>query len=328
MFKISTIRRFNAGARSLVRAVTGLSLALMMAGSASAQSNVTRIIVPLPPGGVTDGMARLFAARMSNDKEQFIVENRPGGNQIIAVQALLSAPADGRTLFFSSPSGVSTNVALMKALPYDPLKDLTPVARIFQTPTLLVTSGKSPHRTVADVVAASKKRQLNVATAAPGQTIQYEFLRKELGIQSMVVLYKGSAPALQDVISEVVDLHLTDPHAAYSLIQAGTLRALAILNDVRDPNLPDVPTVAEVGATVPPIYQWTGVFLKAGTPQAVVREHHARVARFVKDPAVIDYTKSRGVFAFWGDAEALREQQRSDIKAVAEMMKNLGMDPQ
>jgi tripartite-type tricarboxylate transporter receptor subunit TctC len=318
--------------RTLRCKVIALSLAapLFIFPTAQAQSNdVSRFVVPFPPGGTVDNLARLFAQKMAASGQKVIVENKPGANATLAVQAVLQAPADGRTFLFTTPSAVASNVALFKALPYDPLKDLVPVARLFRTHSVLVTGSSSPYNSFADVVAAHKSgKQLSFASGATGYQVMFEHIRRASGINAVVASYKGTLAALLDVSGGVVDLSVADPTAVYPLIKGGKLRALAVINETRDPQLPGVPTSIEAGAGTAPLYQWMGVFAKAGTPPDAIEKMRKQLGEAAKDPGVVESARINATFPFWGDAEALAAQQRSEIQLYRDLMKSANMEQQ
>ncbi len=322
----------NAANRRSLGKVIALALAapLLLSTAAHAQgSDVTRFVVPFPPGGTVDSLARLFAQKMAAGGQKVIVENKPGANATLAVQAVLQAPADGRTFLFTTPSAVASNVALFKALPYDPLKDLVPVARLFKTHAVLVTGASSPYNTFADAVAASKAgKPLSFASGATGYQVMFEHIRKASGINAVVASYKGTLAALLDVAGGSVDLSVADPTAVYPLIKGGKLRALAVINETRDAQLPGVPTSLEAGAGTAPLFQWMGVFAKAGTPPAAIENMRKLLADAAKDPGVIESARSNATVPYWGDADALAQQQRSEIQLYRDLMKSANMEQQ
>lgn len=318
------------------RKVISVSLAALALAAGTAPtlsqaqgSDVVRFVVPFPPGGTVDNLARLFAQKMTADGQRVIVDNRPGANGSLAVQAVLQAPADGRTYLFTTPSSVASNVALFKTIPYDPLKDLEPVARLFRTHSVLVTGAGSPYQSFADVVAASKAgKELTFGAGAPGYTLAFESIRKASQLKALVVNYKGTVASLLDVAGGVADLSIADPTAVYPLVKGGKLRALAVINDTRDPALPGVPTSTEAGAGAPAIFQWMGVFAKSGTPAAETDKLRRQLAAAAKDPGLLEAAASNAVFPFWGDAVELGRHQRGEIQLFRDLMKSAGMEPQ
>lgn len=326
-------RAHRAFTRRKVISVSLAALALL-AGTAptlslAQGSDVVRFVVPFPPGGTVDNLARLFAQKMTADGQRVIVDNRPGANGSLAVQAVLQAPADGRTYLFTTPSSVASNVALFKTIPYDPLKDLEPVARLFRTHSVLVTGAGSPYQSFADVVAAGKAgKDLTFGAGAPGYTLAFESIRKASQLKALVVNYKGTVAALLDVAGGVADLSIADPTAVYPLVKGGKLRALAVINDTRDPALPGVPTSTEAGAGAPAIFQWMGVFAKSGTPAAETDKMRRQLATAAKDPGLLEAAAANAVFPFWGDAAELGRHQRGEIQLFRDLMKSAGMEPQ
>lgn len=308
---------------------SGFSIALVCALPPARSADMIRFVLPFPPGGTTDKLARLIAASMTAAGQPVIVENKPGGNGVIAVQAVLQAPADGRTLLFTPPSPVSTNVALFKVLPYDPRKDLVPIASLFKTHMVLVANANGPYLTVADLKAASAAgKPISFAAGSTGYGMVYEQMRKESGFKAMVVNYKGTVAALQDVAGGTVDIAIADPVAVYPLVQAGKLRALAVFDEVRDDMLPAVPTSAEAGAGRPAFYQWLAVFARSGTPPEVMAGIRQHLRAVVHDKTMIETARKNKLSPFWGDAESLRALQHSEIDLFQSLMASAGLEPQ
>lgn len=307
----------------------GLAIAMGSTLPHAHSADMVRFVLPFPPGGTTDNLARLIAASMTAAGQPVMVENKPGGNGVIAVQAVLQSPADGRTLLFTPPSPVAANVALFKLLPYDPRKDLAPVASLFKTHMVLVAHASGAYRTVADLKAASAAgKSISFAAGSPGYGLVYEQMRKESGIQAMLVNYKGTVAALQDVAGGTVDIAIADPVAVYPLVQAGKLRALAVFDEVRDDKLPAVPTSAEAGAGRPAFYQWLAVFARTGTPPEVLAGIRRHLRTAVHDKALMETARKNSLSPFWGDAESLRALQHSEIDLFQSLMASAGLEPQ
>jgi tripartite-type tricarboxylate transporter receptor subunit TctC len=210
------------------------------------------IIVPVPPGGVTDPVARQVAQRVAeNVKQPVIVENKPGASGIIASEYVKRQPADGYTVLFGFTGSHAVNPTLYSKLPYDPQKDFQPVTLIINTPHILVVPADSPAKTVADLVALAKSKPGGLTFASQGIGAGGHLLGEMFKAQTKTTLshvpYKGSAPALTDMLAGRVDLFFDAMVTSLPFVRDGKLRALAIANKTRSKLLPDVPTMAEAG---------------------------------------------------------------------------------
>ena len=261
-----------------------LTLALTLAGAltawalpASAQdkwpSKPITYIVPFPATGTTDVLARLIAQKLGTALGQtIVVDNRGGaGGSVGSEQASRAAP-DGYTLLGGTVSSHAINVSLYPKIGYDPVKSFAPITLIDTNPTVLVVNQASPYKTLADVIAASKaKKPLTSALAGSGtsQHLSLELLKSKAGVDITHVPYKGSVPAIQDVIGGQVDTMFDTTVVAGPHIESGKLRALAVTSAKRLPTMPNVPTVAE---TVPgyEVISLQAIFAPAGTPKPIV----------------------------------------------------------
>lgn len=280
-------RRFNA--------LAGLGLmlpSLLVPTAAQSQSNQIRLVVPFPPGGGTDAVARLLAAQMEpQTKMSVVVENRSGASGTIGISSTVRQPADGRYLVLGQADNLAVAPLLIKGVPYDPVKDLKPVAHVADIPIVIVTSTEQPYETLADVIAAGKKDPtlLTFGSAGVGTTphLSGELLAQDAGVEMNHISYKGSAPALADVLAGRVTMMMTSISLAVPHIQAGKLRALAVTSAARSSALPDVPTVAEAG-NLPgfDIGTWYGLFAPAGTPDDVVATLNAQINEALAQPEV------------------------------------------
>jgi len=249
-----------------------------LATPARAQDRPMRIVVPYPPGGASDLLGRLLAEILSVRLRQAVaVENLPGAATVVGARAVASAPPDGGTLLLATSTTLAINPALHRALPYDPVRDFAAVALVAAVPFVLVVREGGP-RDLAGFLAAARARPGAIAfgTAGPGspQHLGMEMLASMAGVQMSPVPYRGSAPALVDLVggrlqAMVVDLAPAQPH-----LQSGALRALAVTPAARIPALPEVPTMAEAGLPGYAMTAWQGLVAPAGTPPAVV----ARIA--------------------------------------------------
>lgn len=249
-----------------------------------------RLLVPYPPGGITDVLTRSLAELMRKELGQpVIVENRPGANTAVAAQALAQSPADGYTVMMAAAATVVMNPLLYAKLAYDPVRDFTPVARIAETPLVLVVRSDSPARTLADLIASAKAKPAGASFASTGMGstlhLAGELLQLETGTQMLHVPYKGSAPALNGVLGGETQFMIDSVGSSIPLIKGGKLRGVAVTSANRLPALPDVPTVAESGVPGFDVSTWFGLLVPRQTPAAVVNRLNAAVAVAVRDPA-------------------------------------------
>ncbi|MEF7614008.1 tripartite tricarboxylate transporter substrate binding protein [Aquincola sp. MAHUQ-54] len=246
------------------------------------------LVVPFPAGGITDQIARALGQKLQEQLGQtVVVDNRPGGGGQIAAQAVKQAPADGHTLFIAATEMVAINPGLYRKFSYDPLKDFDPVTTLFSSPLVLVLPKASPVGTVGELVAAGKAKQgLNFASQGIGSIghLLGEQFRAKTGAPMNHVAYKGSAPALQDVMGAQVDMMFDPVITTSPLITSGKLKAIGIAATKRAPALPDVKTLAELGVPGVDASVWFGLLAKAGTPAPVVARLNEEVLKALKGP--------------------------------------------
>ncbi|HEY9319720.1 MAG TPA: tripartite tricarboxylate transporter substrate binding protein [Achromobacter sp.] len=256
-------------------ALAGVAWLALPAASAQAAypDKPIRLIVSFPPGSGTDSNARYVAKKMEEKLGVAVtVENRPGGNSFIAAQAVAVAPPDGYTLLLASNSPVATNAAMFKHLPYDPVNDFAPVARLGYGAMALVVKADAPYKTVADLVNAARQRpgELNFGSGSASYQIATELFLAMGGIKANHVPYRGAAPALTDLAGGQVDFVFADYGAVIPFVQSGRMRLLAVTGDMRLKSAPDTPTLQESGFPGYYMVNWTAAFAPARTPAAVI----------------------------------------------------------
>jgi tripartite-type tricarboxylate transporter receptor subunit TctC len=281
-----------------------LMAAMALLGTSAAQAQAypvrnVRVIVPFAPGGVADGSARFVANHLTESwGKPFIVDNRPGGGSIIAISAVIKAPADGYTLLHAN-TNIATNPSIYAKLPYDAERDLVPVALVVLTPGVIVVPVASPVRTLKDLIAMAKRKRGELTYSSVGigsfPHLAGEQLQQLAGIELNHVPYKGFAPALAAVLSGEVNLLVSDLQGALPHIKAGTLRAIATTGPKRSLVMPDVPTVAELGLTDYEAVGWLGIMAPAGTPSEVVKKLNAEINRGLSTPEAIARFAEYGV---------------------------------
>ena len=260
-----------------------------------------RLVVPSPPGGGTDIIARHVAQRLTARlPHPVFVENRTGAGSLVGTDFVAKAPADGHTLLMGGLFNIVMNSALIKNLPYDPLRDFAVVDYISAYPFILLARKDLPVSTLADFAAYAKARpgQLNYASAGLG-TLQHVWgtiLLKSMGLDLQHIPYRGAAAAQQDMIAGRVDVLFDNLSSAKALVQSGQLKGLAVSSPGRSKTLPDVPTIGETGVVKFVGESWFGVFAPSGTPQAALDALRKEIAVIAADPefaAVIERDTGR-----------------------------------
>lgn len=262
--------------RNFLKLMAAAALASFASAGAIAQTDFPdrpiKLVVPYPPGSGTDTVARYTARRLETAlKQPVVVENRVGGNAIIAVQNVIQSPATGYTLLWAANGPVTTNVALYEKLPYDPLRDLQPVARVAYSPMGLFVPANSPYKDAKSLLDATKTNpgKLTYASGSATYSIAHEWLLSLFGGKATAVPYKGSAPATVDTAGGVVDFTIVEMSAAMPLVEAKKLLLLAVTSDRRMLAYPDTPTLQELGYKDFFQVAWWGVFAPAAVPHCI-----------------------------------------------------------
>ena len=245
-----------------------------------------RLIVPFPPGGGTDILSRLVATKLTeNAKWTVVADNKAGAGGTIGIGEAVKAAPTGYDLVMGQKDNLVIGPWLYKNLPWDPTKDLTPVAHVAWTPVVIATSVNSPYKTLADVVTAAKAAPATITYGSPGNGTSIHLaghlFEQAAGIKLSHIPYKGSNPALMDALAGNVNLLVSSLPSAMGQIKAGKLRPLAVTSAKRSSSLPDVPTVAESGFKDFDVSTWYGLFAPAGTPANVVSTVNAEVNKLL-----------------------------------------------
>jgi tripartite-type tricarboxylate transporter receptor subunit TctC len=287
--------------RTISFALTALALTLAQTGSSFAEypDKPIRLVLPFPAGGAVDIVSRVMAASMAKDLgKTIIIENKAGAGGIIATDAVAKSAKDGYTLLVTAPNH-TINAALQPSLPYDTEKDLVPISIMAEVPEVLVSNPAAPFKTFAEFVAYAKKNpgKLNYASAGVGTLphVTMELLLKREGIKVTAVHYRGAAPAMTDLLANVVQIKLDTYATSNPQVQAGRLRMLGIASSHRSKLTPDLPTIAEQGLSGYEGILWIGIMAPAGTPQVVIDKVAAASAKAAKDPAVVARLQRDGV---------------------------------
>lgn len=276
-----------------------------------------RLIVPFPPGGAGDILGRMLSPKLGEALgQQIVVDNRGGGAQVIATQLTAKAPADGHTVLLASTTH-GVNPGLQKKLPYDSLKDFTPITQIAQSPILFVAHPSLGVSNIQELVALAKSRPGSINYASPGAGtgghMAVELLKRMAGIDMIHVPYKGAGPALTDVIAGHVPVMAVSPLPVLPHVKSGRLRGLATTGRVRARVAPELPTIAESGV---PGYQanlWYALLGPAGIPQPVVNRLHAETSKVLKRSDISDQLLAMGAEPVGNTPQELAKFLRGEI---------------
>jgi tripartite-type tricarboxylate transporter receptor subunit TctC len=321
-----------------MRTDTLLLAALAIAGSWSAGApahaaewpqRTVKIVAPFPAGGLSDGIARLVAQRLSETiGQQVIVENRPGAAGAIGAEAVARAPADGYTLLLASPSQIAIVPAMTKTR-YDPVKDLAPVSLISTSSTALVVNPGFPAKSLPEFVAHARAQPAKLSYASGGigthNNLGMVLLLKRAGIEMVHVTYKGGVQAMADVVAGHVPVMLANLADALPQAASGAVRIIAVTGERRAPAIPDVPTVSESGFRGFKIATWNGLMAPAGTPKPIIDRIAAELARAVKDPKIAERLTAMSAEALGGGPEEFAATIAADIPVWAEAVSLAGL---
>ncbi|MDO8298093.1 tripartite tricarboxylate transporter substrate binding protein [Lacisediminimonas sp.] len=314
-----------------IGAVLSVSLsALMQAAPAHAQewpAKPVRWVVPFPPGGAMDAIARALGDKAGKALGQaFVIENKPGAGGNIGADLVARAPGDGYTMMITS-IGMATNKYLYKQLSYDPVKDFAPVMLVAVVPNVLVTNATQPNvKNISDVIAAAKAQpgKLTYASAGTGTSIHLagEMFASMAKVDMMHVPYKGSGPAVTDLLGGQVNYMFDSITSAKPHIESGKLRALGVTTAKRSSTLPNVPTIAQAGLPGYEVSPWFAVFMPASTPKPIITKLNAALRDAMKDPDIKKKFESIGAEAIGSTPEALATHLNTEVarwgKLIAE----------
>ncbi|WP_284619451.1 Bug family tripartite tricarboxylate transporter substrate binding protein [Aquabacterium humicola] len=317
--------------RTLV-ALAGAATFLGAGGGAFAQAWPTkpiRVIVPFPPGGGTDIIAREVTQKVAGSTGwTFVIENKPGAGGNLGVDAVAKSPADGYTIVLGQTSNLAINPTLYAKMPYDSQKDLAPIVRVADAPLVMVTATTSPYKTLADAIGAAKAKPGAVNFASPGNgTVAHltsELFQKAAGIKTQHVPYKGAAQALTDVISGTVELYMSSVPTLLGQIKQGKLRPLAVTSAKRVDDLPNVPTINESGFKGFDAVTWFGFLAPAGTPKDVITKLNAEFNKALQQPDLRKKLGDEGADAVGGTPEQFAALIKEEIPRWGKVVKDSG----
>ena len=306
-----------------------LLVAATQAFAQSYPSKPIRIVVPYPPGGFNDTLGRTLAAKFQEAwGEPVIVENKPGANTVIGSDSVAKSQPDGYTLLIVAfPFAVTPS--LLKAMPYDTLKDFQPVILAATSPNLLVVHPQVPIHTVKELIAAAKAKPQSLSYASTGNGssnhISMELFKSLAGVDIVHIPYKGSAPAVTDLLGGQVQVMFDNVPNVLPHVKAGKLRALAVSGATRTPLAPDVPTVAEAGVPGYELTVWFGLVAPAATPREVVQKLNAESLRILAMPDVRERFLAQGVEPQGSTPEQFAEHIRSQMAKWSKVVRDAGV---
>ncbi len=289
-----------------------------------------RIVVPFPPGGVTDRLARMVAQKMQEGWGQPVVaENRPGASGMIAAEAVAKSAPDGYTLMMGHIGTHAINVSLFSKLPYDPVKDFAPVSLLVSVPNVLLVHPSVPANSVQELVALAKARPGTLNFASPGSGtsghMSAELFKALAGIDIVHVPYKGPGPALQDLVAGQVNMLFDTVASSMPQVRGGKLKGLAVTSRERSAIAPDVPTMIEAGVSGYEIAPWFAAYAPAGTPPAVVNKLQAEMARILSLPDVrAAFVDQQGMTLIASSPDELGAHTQREIAKWAQVVKATG----
>ena len=313
--RVISRRRRKLGLAAVLSALAPLTV--RAAGESDYPNRPIRMVVPFPAGGNTDQFARLLGKTMGDELgQQVVIDNRAGAGGNIGVDSVAKSVPDGYSLAYSTLSTYALNVGLYNKLSYDPVKDLVPVALTVQVPLVLVVPSSSGIKTLPELLKLLKSKPgiYNYASAGNGTSshIACHLFARLAGVNVQHVPYKGTAPALTDLVAGVVSFAMDAPSVVNPLVKAGRLNAIAVAVPERMKSLPDVPTFDEAGLKGFRAYSWNAIWAPAGTPALVLDKLNAASNKALTDPANARQIEEAGVVAF----------ARMDRAQVEKFMKN------
>ena len=315
----------------VVSLVLGLAFAVIASHSVGQTwpARPIKWIVPFAPGGTTDILARTVGEKLAVALGQpVIIENKPGAGGGLGADFVAKAVPDGYTILGGTISTNAINASLYKDLPYDPVKDFIPITLIARVPNMLVVNNDVPAKTVAELIALMKKNPGKYTFASSGngtsQHLSGELFKGMAGVDMQHIPYKGSPPALQDVMGGSVTMTFDNITTAWPLAKGGKLRALGVTTAKRSPAAPDVPTLAEAGLTGYEIGSWQGVFAPAGTPPPIVARLNTEIVKIINMPDVKEKLLALGAEPVGNSTEEFTAFVKTEVVKWGDVVKKSG----
>jgi tripartite-type tricarboxylate transporter receptor subunit TctC len=288
-----------------------------------------RIVVPFPPGGGTDIIARETSQKVAAATGwTFVIDNKPGAGGNLGVDSVAKAPADGYTMVLGQTSNLAINPTLYAKMPYDSQKDLAPIVLLANAPLVMVTGTGTPYKTLADAVSAAKAKPGALNFASPGNgTVAHltsELFQKAAGVKTQHVPYKGAAQAMTDVMSGTVELYMSSVPTLLGQIKNGKLRPLAVTSARRVDDLPNVPTINESGYKGFDAVTWFGLLAPAGTPKDVIAKLNAEFNKALQQPELRKKLGDEGADPAGGTPEQFASLIKDEIPRWGKVVKESG----
>lgn len=328
------MRAQRAAALAAALVVSASTAQAQSAAQPTYPNQTIRMIVPFAAGAVNDFLGRLAAEHLkSRTGQTVVVENRTGAGGNVGLAQLAQSPADGYTIGMAGVTNFAVNPLIYKSMPFDPMKDLVPVAPLADTPLVVTTNAKAlPMATFQEFVAHAKANpgKLNYGSSGTGTPahILADFVLRRAGLQITHVSYRGAAPALTDLLAGNVQLMIASPGPATEHVAAGTLKFLAVVSAKRLPTLPDVPTIGEAGQPPTTIVGWWGIAAPAATPKAIVDRLNALLNEMADDPAIRARLERVYMLPLKMTADEALAQLRADLPVWARIVKDADIKPE
>ena len=315
--------------------VTALSSLAWLPAASQAQdaypSKTIRFVVPYPPGGPTDLMARLLSVELQSKLGvSVIVDNKGGaGGNLGSADVAKQAPADGHTLLLAASGPMAVNSTLYKSMPFNPLTDLAPVIQISSFPLVLEVNPKIGVKSVKELITYAKANQKDLSFASAGngtpQHLAGELFNTQMGINIAHIPYRGAGPALNDLLGGQVNVMFDILGSSLQYIQAGKLTALAVTSAKRSPQLPNVPTMAEAGVPGYEFTGWHGIAVRAGTPAPIIEKLNSTLNTIFKEPEFRKKWEAIGTPVVGGTAAQFGDLIKKDTVRLGKVVKDAGV---
>ncbi len=325
--------RFAAAALAAFATVL-FAAVLFTTDAARAQAYPNRpitLVLPFAAGSGTDTTTRIISKHLADALgQQFIVDNKPGANGMIAATYVARAQPDGYTLFVTTNTTHSANPYLLKTLTYDPVKDFTAIARTGDLPFMLLINPQVPAKTVKELVAYAKANpgKLTYASGSSSSSVSGATFAKQAGIDLLHVPYKSSPPALSDVLGGRITMMFIDVLTGLPHVKSGDLKALAVTTQKRSALVPDLPSMEEAGVPSFDITSWQGYFAPAGTPKEIIVKINAEIRKVIDKPEIRAELATRGMDAFSSSPEEMEKFVKDQLVLWERLVKDAGIEPQ
>ena len=325
------LRLLGAGAKAISAGVLTLAFAAHAAHADNYPSRPVTIVTPFAAGSVTDATARVMAKYLSEAlKQTVIVQNKAGAGGMIAAETVARAAPDGYTLLLTTNSTHSAAPGLFKHVPYDPIKDFTPIARIGSFPSVITANKQAPFKTIQELVAYAKANPNKVSYGYGNSTgeITGETLKHRTDIEMIRVPYRSVPPGIVDLVAGQIQVLVPDMNTALPQIKADRMRPLAVLTTKRSPLLPDVPTLSETVMPGFDLLAWAGIFGPANLPPDVVSKVATQIHAALQTQEIKERFAKSGIEIYWGDTPTFKSFVAAELQKWTSMIKEAGIEPE